>query len=108
MGGNDPIQVPGIERNPVVEAGTRARNDPERNRRDGGIHTEEMSQYLIGGPTPVTGFAEIGNGCRFEQLFIGASKGCCDHEVLPLRLVLSAGISALVTLDCFGDLGDPL
>ncbi|TFD67232.1 hypothetical protein [Cryobacterium sp. Hb1] len=59
MGGDDPVQVAGIERNPVVEAGTRARNDSERNRRDGGIHTEEMSQYLIGVPTPVTIFAEV-------------------------------------------------
>ena len=86
----------------------RARNDSERNRRYGGIHTEEMSQYLIGVPTPVTIFAEIGNGCRFEQLFVGASKGWSDHEVPPLRLVLSAGIGVLATLDCFGDLGDPL
>ena len=61
---DDPVQVSGIERNPVVEAGPRARNDSERNRRDGGIHAEDMCQDLVGVPTSVTGFAEIGSGRR--------------------------------------------
>jgi hypothetical protein len=50
--GDDPVEIPGVQGDPVVEGGSRAGNDAQRSCRDRGVNAEEMSQDVVGVPPP--------------------------------------------------------
>ncbi len=100
--GDDPLQVPGIEADPVIEAGAVARDNTERHRRDRRVNAQDVGQNLIRVPAAVRGDAEAWGGRCIQQTVIGCPKFCCIHAVVPFP---SGG--AVTFVPCHGSGGRP-
>ncbi|MCG8924832.1 hypothetical protein [Lentzea sp. CC55] len=74
MRADDPVEVPAVEADPVVERGPRAGHDAECDSGGRGVDAEDVGQYLVGVPAAAGGVTEVRQRRHREKLLVRAAQ----------------------------------